>query len=422
MESAFLHRYIRFFALLCLFLNATSLFCQDIFTTSDILRKNLPSDKNLPYLDNLSFLKNDAKGLPLLENFQFRTEVNEFEFQQQEYLLRFNLNSTDERKAYDRILSANRAIYELKQEEYIGDIMQDVYSAMVDYYFDSRKLELVRGNLDLLRDRRTVLTKLISNADNVNINNWLSNQDDIIEESSDSLALRLSLENIGSKYFSAKTQNASLSLDDFITIEKIEEIVNSLLTDLEPNTALKLAMAQEYSAKAEYDLEKAETSKWLDFFQVRYQSDRDVSFQKELSFSSSINIPTKSTNRAKRNEAALKLWDRKYNRILEQEKINNNLYSDILKLSSAIKKYKELELLVSSQKLEETYVDYLEVGTVSPLVLLGLKENINKYQSKLLNDEENIYDIYVDILRNSALFVNSPIKNYLSQNIDVLKQ
>ncbi len=396
---------------------AISTFGQGELTISEILRSNLPAENSLPYSDNLSFINGKAKGLPLLENLQFRTETDEFTFDQQEYLLRFNLNSTEERKAYDKVLSTNQAIYTLKQEEYISETMQDVYQAVVSYYFDMKKLEVSKNNLLVLRDKKKVISKLLASSDKVNINNWLSNQDDIVSESSDSLSFELSLDKVESKYFLIDEQLVSVSFDDFITIDRIEQVAIEYLSNLAPNTSVKLAYAEENNARAEFDLEKAETEKIIDFFQVRYQADRDVSFQKELAFSSSINIPTNGTNRMKKNEAALEVWDKKYNRILEEEKINERIYSNILNLNSAISKYRALEKVIKDQKLEETYSEYVKIGNASPLTLLGIQKNINRYQNKLLGAKENVYEAYLEVLEGSSLYGINPKKNYLSNSV-----
>jgi len=362
---------------------AISTFGQGELTISEILRSNLPAENSLPYSDNLSFINGKAKGLPLLENLQFRTETDEFTFDQQEYLLRFNLNSTEERKAYDKVLSTNQAIYTLKQEEYISETMQDVYQAVVSYYFDMKKLEVSKNNLLVLRDKKKVISKLLASSDKVNINNWLSNQDDIVSESSDSLSLELSLDRVENKYFLIDEQLVSVSFDDFITIDRIEQVAIEYLSNLAPNTSVKLAYAEENN----------------------------------VAFSSSINIPTNGTNRMKKNEAALEVWDKKYNRILEEEKINERIYSNILNLNSAISKYRALEKVIKDQKLEETYSEYVKIGNASPLTLLGIQKNINRYQNKLLGAKENVYEAYLEVLEGSSLYGINPKKNYLSNSV-----
>jgi hypothetical protein len=391
---------------------------QNSVTTTDILSRHRVDNNQLPYSDNLYFLNNKAGSIPIVESYEFRTESDEFVFDQQEYLIRIDLNSSDERKAYDRVLATDRAIYSLMQDEYISDIIERDYRTLVDCYFDFAELEFVKDRLEMAKDKRTVLARLLSNADEVNINNWLSNQNDIISLVNDSLDLEQSLSSMKSLFF--EDENIQLNFNDFISIEKLNEVVESYLIDGGANISSKLAAIEEVKAKAEYALEEAETNKWLQYLQLRYQADNDLSFQKELSFSSSINIPTKATNKVKRNEAALEVWDKKYDRIIEEEKNNRVFNSNILKLNSLVVQYNTLKKIIDDQKLDETYNEFLELGSVSPLVLLGILKNINRNESKQLDAKKKIYEVYLDLITNSPLIIKEPRINFLSDNLILL--
>ncbi len=406
--------------LICYFINLNVVAISQIsVTTTDVLARHRIDNNQLPYSDNLNFLKNKAGSIPIVESYEFRTETDEFVFDQQEYLIRIDLNSSDERKAYDRVLATNREIYSLMQDEYMSDFIERDYRTLVDCYFDFAELEFVKDRLEMGKDKRTVLVRLLSNADEVNINNWLSNQNDIISLVRDSLELEQSLSNMKSLFF--KDENIQMNFNDFISLEKLKEVVDSYLIDGGANISSKMAAIEEVKAKAEYAMEEAETNKWLQYLQLRYQADNDVAFQKELSFSSSINIPTKSTNKVKRNEAALEVWDKKYDRIIEEEKNKRAFNSNIIKLESLVIQYNTLKKIIEDQKLEETYNDFLELGSVSPLILLGILKNINRNESKQLDAKKNIYEVYLDLITNSPLLIKEPRINFLSDNLNLIK-
>ena len=408
--------------LICFFISCTFNASGQISSTStDILARHGLDKEQLPYSSNINFLKNKAGRIPIIESFEFRTETDELVFDQQEYLMRFDLNSSDERKAYDRVLASNKQLYSLMQGEYVSDHVEKDYRLLVDYYFDLSELDLVRQNLSMLKDKRIVLSKMLSNADEVNINNWLSNQDDIVSSVMDSIELEQSLYNTKLLIFGDEGQTPDIVFGDFISIENIRSVVENNLRNGTNTISSRMAIAEEDKAKAEYALEEAETNKWLQYLQVRYQADNDVAFQKELTFSSSINIPTKSTNKVKRNEAALEVWDKKYDRLLEFDKDERAYTSNIIKLESAIIQYYDLKRLIEDQELEETYDNYLELGDVSPLTLLGIQKNINRFKSKLLNARKGIYEVYLDLICNSSVMIDEPRKNYLSDNLELIK-
>jgi hypothetical protein len=144
--------------LICFFinLNGTS-FSQISVTTTEVLARHGSDNNQLPYSENLNFLNNKAGGIPIVESFEFRTETDELLFNQQEYLIRFDLNSSDERKAYDRVLATNKQLYGLLQAEYVSDLIARDYGTLIDYYFDLSELDLVKENLHMVHDKRIIL-------------------------------------------------------------------------------------------------------------------------------------------------------------------------------------------------------------------------------------------------------------------------
>lgn len=390
-------------------------------STTAVLSRYALDGEDLPYSSNLNFLENKAGRIPIVESYEFRTEMNEFDFNQQEYLIRFDLNSSEERKAYDRVLESNRQLYNLKQDEYMSELLERDYKALVDYYFDMSELDLVTKNLSIVKDKQIVLSKLLSNSDKVDISDWLANQNDLVSLLADSVELERALIDTRLMFFGEIGRNQKINFDDLISIDNMKGVIERRLISGVNPLSLAKAEIEETKAKAEFALEEAETNKWLQYIQLRYQSDNDVSFQKELSFSSSINIPTKSTNKVKRNEAALEVWDKKYDRLLEEEKSERSFSSSIIKMESVIVQYNSLKSMIEAQELNETYENYLSMGNVSPMTLLEIKENILKYKLKLLDAQKSIYEVYLELISDSLLMVDEPRRNFLTNSLKSIK-
>ena len=138
--------------LVILLLGAVSVFNlegQEIWTADQFLDFD-QNARELPFEENLNFLKNKAKGMPFVDSYEFRTETDEMEFEQQQYQFRFKFNSSDERKAYDKILIANKYKYEWLQRQYELEIWEDKYKNIVDLYFNQKEMDLVRKDIELL--------------------------------------------------------------------------------------------------------------------------------------------------------------------------------------------------------------------------------------------------------------------------------
>lgn len=388
--------------------------CQETWTTDQLLDYD-QGRVEIPYQDNLDFLNNKAKGMPFIGKYEFRTETDEMELAQQQYQFRFDLNSRDERKAYDKILAANAEKYSLFQSVQELDLLEEKYSNIIDLYFNQKEMELIQEDLLLLSDKRIVLKKIIENESLIDVNDWLSLENEIFRVQSDSLELGLEKYEIVYKILGPNREIAKIDDSNFIQIETLKKIALDKINDkiLHPDQAI--AVAEENIANAEYNLEEAEANKWLEFLQVQYSAENNLSFQREFSFGTSIVIPNKNNNRVKKNDAILELLESKYKTRREEEEKNRQIKSDEVKLIGLINQLEEFKSMVNSQELESMFSSYSEKKIVSPLVLLDLKRSILKNKSKQLNFEKDIYETYIGLLSKKAILIETPRINYLSE-------
>ena len=389
-----------------LLLNGQVIWTSDQFLELDQNTINLPYEKNINFIDQ-------AKGMPFVDRYDFRTETDEMDINQQRYQLRFQLNSRDERKAFDKIMIANKSKYKWLQAQYELDKWEERYNNIIDLYFNQSEMDLVKQDLELLADKKTVLKKILDNEVQVDVGDWLANEAELFKVQSDSMELELNRKEISQKLFGPDRLAPRLEASDCITVEEMLVIVNSILVDSLSHPDEGLAKAEEEVAQAEYQLEEAESRKWLEFAQIEYQWDDNLSFQRELSFGTSISLPSKGNNRAKKNEAALELLEKNYELRLEQEGNKEVLSLAETKMLSLIAQLESFQSMRRDQKLEETFESYVENRVVSPLILINIKRTILDYNKKELELEKDIYEVYIDILTRKAAFLKSPRRNYL---------
>ncbi|MDF1694526.1 MAG: hypothetical protein P1U56_01755 [Saprospiraceae bacterium] len=386
---------------------------QEIWTPSQYLGLN-QTQKESPYRASLDFLENDAKGMPFIDNYEFRTETSENDFAQQQFQLRFQFNSSDERKAYDKVLSTHAEKYKLLEAQYESDIWEEKYKNIVALYFIQREENLWRQDIELIKDKKKVLQKILDNTGQLDVAEWISNETELSNLYADSLELALKRNEIGFKIFSIDRDVPRVDDTQIISVDAIVESLSTLKDEVELHPDIQLLKVEEKLAEAEFELEDAESKKWLKFAQLEYQSDNNESFQNELSFSTSIIIPNKNNNRIKKNDVILDVLEQKYKTSIEREEGEKEFLLLGKKLEGLHIQLTEFLRICEVQDLEGLFQSYAEKKSVSPIFLIGIKRSILKNEKKQLKIEKDIYDTYINLLSKTGAFIKTPRKNYLT--------
>lgn len=391
-----------------------SMSSQEVWTTQQFL--DFERDNTiLPFEENLNFINTKAKGMPFVDNYEFRTETDEMELERQRFQFRLEFNSKEERKAYDRILMANRDRYFWLQAQYKQEAKEDRYNAIVDLYFLQREDELMQQEFELLKDKKTVLKKLLDSKSDIEIADWIGNEDELFNLRLDSIDLEVQRKEIARTIFGAERSLPRIDVSNFLRLATIKNKLPQLLEEDAKNPDDEIAKAEMNIADAEYQLEIAEGNKWLNFAQIEYQADDRISFQREVGLGTSITLPSKRNNRAKKNEAALELIEKTYENSIQEEENKRELLFEAAKLRGLFNQLDELNALIEGQKLDEIFTNFENQKIVSPLVLISIKRSILKNKKKQLNLEKDIYDSYINVLSRIGAFVNQPETNYLSE-------
>ena len=242
---------------------------QEVWTTDQFLNFN-PTERGLPYQENLNFIDR-AKGMPFINSYELRTETDEMQLEQQQFQLRFQFNSRDERKAFDEIMIANKSKYEWMQSNYELDMWEEKYDNIIDLYFLQKELDLIIQDLALLSDKKVVLKRILDSEERIDVSDWIANESEIFNVLSDSLELELQKNAIAQKVFGSERQLPRLEDSNIISIDEIKVAIAEVIKESGLHPDEGLAMAEQEIANAEYNLEIAEANKWLEFAQIQYQ-------------------------------------------------------------------------------------------------------------------------------------------------------
>ncbi len=387
---------------------------QNMNTTSSVITNRLKkANLELPYTDNIKFYNSKNLNLPFVEDLRLRAESDRFGFGTYRYQARLKFNSSEQRRAQSKLIGIEKSEFDTRQDLYILYSMQSTYFDILTWYVADKSLKLQKEEKIILEDKKLVYKKLLETGQKFDINDWLNNQNKIQEVSSDINYYQSKMEELR-KYLLIQN-NTGLQFDNWVSIESIKLIVSDVeLSRNDPRYVIN--KLKEVKSKSRLEREKAKGKQWLDFVQLEYKPNDKFDINREISLGASFSIPFKSTNRIKINEAQVSILENISKTNLQLRKRKLKIERILANLNRNIKAYEDLIRFIQQNNIQETYDAYIEMGTISPLVLLEIKELLLSNELKILEIEEKIYEDYIELLSVSGKIVDLPLKNYLSDD------
>ncbi|MCD4794287.1 MAG: hypothetical protein K8R54_13715 [Bacteroidales bacterium] len=384
---------------------------------SKIIKNNTDS---IPYAENIDFIQNNKQEMPLLNEINFRTESDEMEFELQRYQVRFKFNTMKERQSAKEIINNKKLQYEIRQNSYLLDKLEEANIDIVKLYYTKREIQLQKEELLLLQDKKNIYNKLINNGSDFDVDKWLSNEKNILEITTKLIKNKSLSNDLKCRLLKNDTINITLQFDDWLSVYNLRLLVNdsAVNSNMHPNYAMNKAKEEE--ATAEYEFEKDQAKEWLDFLQFEYKGNDKLLPNKEFSLGMGIIIPFKSFSRIKVNNAYLELMESKYETQTENEEAEKNLFETYAKLDRLFMEYDLFQEFKEKQKTQETYDTYLKSPSLSPLFLINIKQVIISQEKKNLMIEKEIYLTYIKLLSQSGILIQIPLRNYLNNELSLI--
>ncbi len=356
--------------------------------------------------------ENDV-NFPWIEEYQLRTETDEFDLDRQEYTIRLSPSTSKIRKA-------QKALYdELNNAPDVDG--QEIYcDKVLSLHLDWLKIFILNENktvLDqlaiVLKDKQTIYERMIGSFE-FDPEKLLKLQ---IEKSD--LAIDLNEVNTERAYFSKKynLQNEEIDFGNFTTIEAISKsLANTNLLVQNESEPIDLEMEHEKQLLIkEMALETSESKKFLDFVQLKYSGPHDDLLRERISLGFGFALSNSGNTKLKMQELKIKqdeLLQKSKRDIQERQEtvktLEGKLESDIQAFLHFQKTMKEerIQLKNLSSKISK------KEGT-SPLFLLDMEERHLSMKIKSLNKKEDLIDDYLKYLHRSNKMCQTDFVNYL---------
>ena len=399
---------------------ANQTIAQKSITTTQLLSDKPMVEGNEILQNNLHFLKETKQGLPLVNTMEIRTETDELDISQQEYLFRLSFNTRKSRKVQNELTKNKIHFYELKSKIMEDSKLLDRYKLIIEWYYIQRDINHLKTEKVLKEDQKTVYQKKLTNSLKIDVDDLLKVNKDLQEIERKDLMLNFKKEYVIQQIFPKITSSDSLVLksNNWISLKNMEFILDGVYKLPTSNMDQILQDAKIEYEQLELDKKKAESKQILDFVQFKYAGNDNLVFQKELSFGMGINIPTKSSSRVTLNEAKLKIFDEQYKQELQKVNLEKKISDYYLTFNSLLKEYNLINQQISDNDLEETLKNYSSTGAVDPITLLRIKSSLINNKLNLQNIEKKACLVYLDILADKGVLNQSPNLNYLSNNLN----
>ncbi len=346
---------------------------------------------------------------PWIEEYELRTETNDFDWQEQEFVLRLSPSSIKKRNAQKRMYTLLQAKPNVDLRQSYCDKTTEVHADWLSLYIIDEHISLLNQLTKILDDKSKVYEKYIG-IYKFDFQKLIS-----LEQNRTELALKdYSLKNernyIETKY---NVKEDKYDFSNFINIENILQHIatDKLFADVgdQIEDAYKLDMIN-----AEIDLEIAERNQLLDFVQLRYRGPHDDLIKERISLGLGIRLPNSGNRKLKLKELELEQTEVLQEQALDKSEMAFEVEELKQKLKNSIKVYRfyEQKIVEERRTLKHLSEKITAQEGYNPISLLNIEEREISNQIERIELLEDIFFDYLNYLKRSGQICASQLRNY----------
>ena len=327
-----------------------------------------------------------------IEVIEFRTETNDFQLNEQQFVFRVRPNTRKIRSAQKDLFLSYKEISSFELEELEKEFIEIVYEDVLNLYESIQRKKIEEQLLSILKDQEVVLAKLSQTAQK-DPKEWLEVQEEI---------LQLELKIYRDKTIVERKQSSAVQVDwsTLAPVSSLPAIMAKInLSSPFLFTAKERQFEQEI-LEQEIEMEKAEQKNFLDFFQVEYRGPAADPLKERVSLTAAFQLQTGGNRLLKLEELAIEkdFLEKKNQKNLQLNQLKKEKQEG--KIQQLIAEWEMSKQLISEhqEKVETIARRNTRDLAPNPLFLLYSKENTLKKELDLFKLEMDIYQEYLDYL------------------------
>ena len=390
-------------------------------TISEFLR-SAKDDRALKLFDDqVHYLQQKPYQLSPLQKLELRTGSNQLDPDRQDYAIRINpanpwevRNNNNYFKEYQLILTTKKGIV-------LKEVLAARYQIVNDFMYCQQQLALIEKDRKLTEAAVIILGKQqyfnsFNGDDYVKYNLDQMNKTVAFEEASFQLDNQLAL--IVEKYPNALDKTVKWDYQQMITIDQIENIVDSLLRVEGSIATIAYQEGKVNLANQEYKLEKSNIN--VGYLQTQYQPYRIEQGRKPWNISLGVTIPITNPNKGDMTKKKLEAIEAQHD--LENIKSDLRLQSGMFnsKLHNLIKRYRIIHAKLEELNASNLAKTLIEMNNNNPLAVIQFNGNILKLEEIVLRLKHTITSSYIEFLASIDKLQERPIKNYIATDFEAI--
>ena len=372
--------------------------------------------QKLYYFNSLSY------DLPFIEKLEFRTETNDFNLRNQEYLIRVTPNSFKNIKAQKQYQQSIQYMTEMELETALNTALKERYDLMVNFIYLKEILEVKNKQNKLLNDKVILLKRSVA----------LINFDviELIEATHEAHENLRDIKELENSIFTVERTIQRMQKSDKPISVKMELLpsikdLKSIIAAIDPNIQMKhpsleVHSAQLYNNMLEHEMESSKSKFSIGYVQAKYGYDSNESFREVFSLGIGFDVPLKRSSSTELNNLKIDILETQSQFKSLIFNLNKKAFALRQKLNNQIENYELIALQLEQGQAEFVLKEYQKIAETSPHALLKLRENTLKLELLLYESQYQIMLTYINYLDIIGLLSEKPLKNYLSNNLAVL--
>jgi hypothetical protein len=376
-------------------------------------------DADLVSMTNqLEYLAGKPYKLAPIQKLEFRTRSNQLDPARQDYAIRVNpanpwevRNSNNYFKAYQLVLSTEKEIA-------FKNALVERYTLVVEYMFFLAERKLREDRKKLIDTQVAILERQQGSS--------FFDPKDYLELKVDQTTSMVELEEsafdidnqgrkIAGKYPGAESPQVSWDNEHIISVKNLERVIDSLLREEIPSTAIAYQEHKINVATQEYKLEKSNIG--LGYIQTQYQPYRTDQDREPWNIAVGFTIPIFNPNKGDMAKRKLDVIEAQHD--LAEEKSERLKKTTFLyeKIKAQLVRYNEIEKKINDLNSGTLAASLRNFDSGNPIVVVRFNTNIIKLRLLQAKLQQSILNAYVEFLGYTDRLQKRPLINYLSEGL-----
>ncbi len=378
---------------------------QEVIRSGDFLQRLI--EEPAPVRD---YTDHRRVRLPWIQQYQYRTETDEFDPERQEHALRISPSSPGLHRAQRNLAEHYRRKRSVVETDYRNSRIEDAYVAWKDLYIREQQLTSYTRLQDVLSDRLIIRQRQTQQSD-ADFREVLDMREKLNNVRVRRYELKLATRRLREQFGLDTT--ATVAPDEMLSVEEIMvQMIDNAATPLNPSS-------DEYQYERELieretALEKAEKRQFLDFVQVRYNGPHDEVLRERVQLRLGFVLPTSGNRNLKLEELRLEQEELAREQQVRNRELEQRTTEQQQRVRDRIRVYRKF-VQIKEEELRELRALAQAIAQrrgSDPDLLLKINEDTEQIRLEKLERQEEIYDDYLEYLMLSGQLFAEPLKNH----------